>query len=175
MGEIQKTLPVKLIFGFIFKDEDYFIKATKIISARFGPIEFISPAINFIHTDYYQNEFGLGLKRKFISLKDLIDPVKLPQIKLFSNKIEKKFSRNNQRLINIDPGYMELAKLVLASTKNFAHRIYLNHGIFAEITLTFKDGSFQELSWTYPDYRTKEYIEMFNNIRNTYAQQIKNL
>ena len=112
---------------------------------------------------------GKGLTRRFISFSKLIPIQDLYRIKLYTNRLEEKFSVAKHRQINIDPGYLDLAKLVLASTKDYAHRIFLRKGIFAEITLTYRQDSFSRNDWTYPDYCSKEYIEIFNQIRKLYA------
>lgn len=192
MGRIKKHLPVspvrnlflpfkkrsisngvKLIIGFIFKEENILNEAKAILVRRFGKIDFESQTLPFVHTDYYEKEFGEDLKRKFISFTKLVLPCDLPKIKIITNKIETKLSSGSSRLINIDPGYLDLAKLILASTKDYKHRIYLNRGIYAEVTLFYQDKTFQSWQWTYPDYKTPEYIAIFNRIRQIYAQQIK--
>ena len=175
MGKILKTNPVKLISGLIFKEQNSLNQAKTALTKNFCEIDFQSQVIAFNYTDYYEKEFGQGLKRVFLSFKKLIQPEELSKIKVLSNKIEKKLSKDNKRLINLDPGYIDLAKLVLASTKDYSHRIYLKNGIFAEITLVFKGKSFSQQEWTYPDYKTKEYKEIFNKIRGIYAAQIKNI
>ncbi|MCX5703892.1 MAG: DUF4416 family protein [Candidatus Omnitrophica bacterium] len=173
MEQIRKYPPVKLIIGFIFKKEDSLKEAKAILEKQLGKIDFISPVLTFNHTDYYEKELGRDLKRSFASFKKLIDPANLAKIKITTNKIEKSLSTGTRRAINIDPGYLDLAKLVLASTKDYKHRIYLNKGIFAEVTLFYQDKNFRPWDWTYPDYRTGEYIAIFNQIREIYAQQIK--
>lgn len=173
MGSIKKQPKVKLVIGFIFNEEWFYTKTKAILEKTFGKVDFESQTIDFTYTSYYEKEFGKGLKRKFISFKKLIPPEKLASIKILSNNIEKRLTLKNNRQINIDPGYLDMAKLVLATTKDFMHRIYLNCGIFAEITLFFQAGSFRNWSWTYPDYQSKEYIGIFNEIRNLYENQIK--
>jgi hypothetical protein len=174
MGEAKKPEPVKLILGFIFQKEDVLNEASVLLKKRFGKIDFQSQILAFTHTDYYAPEFGKDLKRKFLSFKDLILPEDLPEIKIAANRIEQKLSRRQSRLINIDPGYVNLAKLVLASTKDYKHRIYLGKGIYAEVTLFYQAKTFRPWEWTYPDYKTDEYIGIFNQIRGIYAGQIKN-
>ena len=171
MGRITRAKPVKLIAGFIFKDERYLKQAESILARKFGKIDFKSQLIPFNFTDYYTQEFGSDLKRAFVSFKRLISPKYLSVAKVTTNQIEKKLSLNGKRLINIDPGFLDSARLILASTKDFAHRIYLDQGIFAEITLVFKDHSFRGWEWTYPDYKKEEYIEIFNNIRTLFLRQ----
>jgi hypothetical protein len=163
------NLKVKLVIGFIYKDEAIFIKTRQKLKEQFGKIDFESAGIDFKHTDYYEAEMGKQLKRKFISFAKLIPIEHLYRIKLYSNRLETKFLMGKSRQINIDPGYLDLAKLVLATTKDYAHRIFLRKGIFAEIALTFRGNSFSPNEWTYPDYRSEEYISIFNQIRKLYA------
>lgn len=173
MGIIKKAHPVKLIAGLIFKEKDVLQSALALLERHFGKTDFESLALPFIYTDYYQKEMGGGLTRKFFSFKTLIMPQRLAAIKIITDKIEKKIMRAGCRLINIDPGYIELSKLVLASTKNFSHRIYLDKGIYADLTLIFKNKTFYPLDWTFPDYRSQEYISILNQIREIYASEIK--
>lgn len=166
---------VKLIMGFIFKEEDILNKAKLYLENRFGKIDFESKALPFRYTAYYEKEFGSDLKRKFVTFQKLIFPENLATIKIATNMIEDRLSTSKGcRLINIDPGYIDLAKLILASTKDYKHRIYLKQGIFAEVTLFYQKGSFRSWQWSYPDYRTSEYVAIFNHIRGIYAQQLKN-
>lgn len=166
--------PVKLIIGFIFKEEIAFSKAKFILEKRFGKTDFESQALTFKHTTYYEEEFGKDLKRRFIAFNKLINPCGLPGIKIYTNRVEKKLSSASSRSINIDPGYLDLSKLILASTKDYRHRIYLNKGIYSEVTLFYENKSYRPWEWTYPDYKSDEYIAIFNRIRDIYAGQIKN-
>lgn len=175
MGDIKPHLPVKLIVAFIFGREDCLLKAKQSLEKKFGRIDFESRTLSFNCTDYYEKELGRDLKRKFFSFEKLIPASSLARIKIITNKIETALSRRGMRKINIDPGYLELSKLVLASTKDYNHRLYLDKGIFAEITLNYQKGTFQPWDWTYPDYKTKEYIEIFNQIRAIYQRQISKI
>ena len=140
---------------------------------KFGKIDFESVPFNFGFTHYYKKEMGSILYRRFVSFEKLRDPSVFPAIKLFCIKIEKKFSKDSKRTINIDPGYLNEAKLVLTTTKDYSHRIYVGKGIFEEVTLYYKDSNFQDFATTYPDYKTPEYKEIFISIREKYRQQIK--
>jgi hypothetical protein len=175
MGKISAQKPVKLITGFIFKDPQYYCKSKDLLASKFGSLDFESADIPFNLTDYYASEFGRPLTRKFLSFKKLIPAQNLPEIKAYTNRLEERLSCRGKRQVNLDPGYLDLAKLILASTKDYAHRIYLGKGIFSEITLYFKDGSFTPWEWTYPDYRSAVYIEIFNKIRQAYAQELKKI
>lgn len=171
MKGVKRYPPVKLIIGLISSQESLFEKIEILLSRKFGDVDFRSPVLAFNHTDYYEKEFGKNLKRKFLSFNKLVEPETLAKIKLYTNRIEDKFRRQEKRQINIDPGYLTDSKLILATTKNFRHRIYLEKGIYAEVTLYYAAGNFHPWEWTYPDYKTKEYIDIFNQIRRIYIAQ----
>lgn len=145
------------------------------LQKKFGRIDYYSLILNFDYTGYYYKEMGRPLKRAFISFQELTGEDKLADIKLYTNRLEKHFSVKGKRSINIDPGMLNLAKLILATTKDYSHRIYLNKGIFAEVTLCYRSGSFRPWPWTYPDYRSEQCIAIFNSIRNIYISQAKNV
>lgn len=136
----------------------------------FGPIDYKSCELNFDKTDYYADEMGGNLKRVFVSFGNLVERDQLAKIKLETNLIEQSFLKGNSRAVNIDPGLITLENVVLATGKNYSHRIYLTEGIFAEVTLLFKAGSYTSLEWTYPDYASREAIEIFNQMREKYKK-----
>ncbi|HTZ11634.1 MAG TPA: DUF4416 family protein [Candidatus Margulisiibacteriota bacterium] len=173
MGKIKKPSPVKLIVGLIFKYEEAFSCARKSLIRSFGSIDFESEALPFNQTDYYQEELGDNLTRKFLSFKKLVSPEVLSKIKVETNKIEERLSRGGLRQVNLDPGYLAFSKLVLASTKDYAHRIYLGRGIYAEITLDYRNKTYRAREWTYPDYKSQDYLSIFNRIRQIYSRQVK--
>jgi hypothetical protein len=176
MGEIKKHSPVKLIVGMITADSALLSSAEDILSQKFGSVDFHSDTMPFNFTKYYIKEMGENLLRKFIGFEKLIQPEEIVEIKHFTNNIEKEFllAGSSKRRINLDPGYVTPAKLILASTKDHIHRIYLRDGIFAEITLQMEGYTFHPWQWTYPDYRSEEYIKIFNEIRQLYMQQLRN-
>jgi len=144
----------KLICGLIANSKEMLEKGITGLKENFGDIDRRSKIIPFDFTDYYEKEMGKGLIREWVSFLKPIKEDNIKDIKLKTIELEKHFaSKNGRRSVNIDPGYVSLSKLVLASTKNYAHRIYLGDGIFAEVTLIYKKGAFQPLEWTYPDYR----------------------
>ena len=174
MGEIKPPFPVKLIVGMISAKEDLFKKVEGKMEQKFGLIDFQSSFLPFTYTRHYESEMGKNLKRKFFSFCSLIDPEEIAEVKLFTNELEQSFLYPNskKRCINIDPGYLSFSKLVLATTKNYAHRIYLSKGIYAEITLRYEKGKgFKPLKWTYPDYRSEVYLQIFQQIRRIYRGQ----
>ncbi|MBL7156800.1 MAG: DUF4416 family protein [Candidatus Omnitrophica bacterium] len=173
MGEPLKHTPVKLIIGLISNQTFQFNLARRFLEKKFGKIDKETDFLDFSCTNYYQQELGENLKRKFFSFKKLLTLKRDYNIKLYTNALEKKFSKGNRRTINIDPGYISLAKLVLFTTKNRSHRIYIDCGIYADLELWFVNKTFEPLEWTYPDYKTKEYIDFFNSVRDIYKTHIR--
>ena len=175
MGTILERLPVKAITGVLTPEPDILPTVYQQLTDHFGPIDFTSDFIPFTYSTYYETEMGKGIHRQFISFERLIDPGTLASKKLITNQVEQTFLKDSttQRRVNLDVGYLCLAKLVLASTKDHAHRIYLNDGIYAEITLRYYHKTFQPWEWTYPDYRSPTYIDIFNHIRTIYRGQLK--
>ncbi|HHL39523.1 MAG TPA: DUF4416 family protein [Deltaproteobacteria bacterium] len=143
------------------------------LAGRFGPIEMMSPLFSFDHTDYYREEFGEGLLRRFISFERPVPPDELADLKLFTNGVEETYRRDDgRRRVNIDPGYLTLERLVLASCKNFTHRIYLGRGVYADLTLVYRDGEFRALEWTFPDYIDQRAFGFLHGVRRRYARKI---
>ena len=173
MGKARPPEKVKLIAALISNDTVLFDKIKSILEKRFlNKVDFESPVLDFTHTDYYNDEMGLGLKRKFLSFKKTAPLKNIEKVKLLTNEIEGLNSFAGKRRINIDPGYLDLSKLVLFSTKDYSHRIHVGNGIFAEVTLFYKDKNFTAWPWTYPDYKTEAYISIFNTIRDIYKKDI---
>lgn len=173
MGQISLSRPSKLIIGFIYRDILIKNEAVSLLKKRFDTIDFQSSELDFNYTNYYFPELGAPLKRAFISFAQLKPEDKLAEIKLHTNKLEKRFLLKGKRRINIDPGFLSLGKLILATTKDQCHRVYLDKGVFAEVTLFYKQKTFNPWPWTYPDYQSQEYLKIFNSIRAIYQKQIK--
>jgi len=170
MGFEIKQKPTKLFASVIFKDKEFLEFAEKKLQESYGELEPVDWCGSFDSTDYYYPEFGRPLQRKLICFKKEIDLEDICNVKLEANSIEDETRRGGKRCVNIDPGYVTEAKMVLLTTKNYAHRIYLGKGIFAEGTLLFKDGSFSSWPWTYPDYASPKLIAYFNKIRKIYRK-----
>ncbi|MEN6406307.1 MAG: DUF4416 family protein [Thermoguttaceae bacterium] len=134
-----------------------------------GPIALESPRFEFSETRYYDATMGPGLKKTFFALERPFDPAELVEIKWTTNRWEEEYaamaSCEEPRPLNLDPGYLTPAKLVLASTKDFAHRLYLSRGIYAEMTLQYKHHRWQPHEYTFPDYRRADYQEFFTRCR----------
>jgi hypothetical protein len=175
MSEPVKPDAVKLISSLFSPEIAIIHKTIEGLSKLFGRVDWESPELFFDRTKYYAREMGWPLHRRFVAFQNLIAPEHLVEIKLQTNNIEKSLLKQGCRQVNIDPGYISAERLVLATGKNYIHRIYLRHGIYADLTLVFKRGSFTELPWTYPDYGDPETIGYFNAIRKTYMEQLKEM
>ncbi len=173
MSHPQEPDRVKLISSIFSPERDIIDQAIGDLEKPFGAVESLSPECFFDRTRYYAREMGWPLHRRFISFGRLSPPDHLVETKLKTIEIEGKYLRNGKRLVNIDPGFISPERLVLATGKNYVHRIYLSRGIYADLTLTFKRGSFRPLKWTYPDYADEEVISLFNEIRNQYMAHIR--
>lgn len=173
MSQPQETEKVKLISS-LFSNQGALIDAgIKEMEERFGPVDWASEMMPFDRTRYYEREMGWPLYRRFISFVRLIMPESIADIKLITNELEKAHLDKEKRTINIDPGYVTLERLVLATGKNYTHRLYLTKGIYADLTLIFHDGTFKPLSWTYPDYAEEKVIGLFNKLRSGYLQHLR--
>lgn len=165
----QMDRKANLICGVIANSEKMLEKGIAVLKEKFGNINKRSKIISFDFTNYYEKEMGKELIRQWVSFSQLIKEDEIKDIKLKTIQLEKLLAnKDGRRNVNIDPGYVSLSKLVLASTKNYAHRIYLGDGIFAEITLIYRKGMFRPLEWTYPDYRqnTKFFEEVRSELRS---------
>lgn len=174
MGTIKPCLPVKLFAGITYHpafDIESFIRNT--LSEELGDTDFRSETFAFsAFTNYYEQEMGSGLEKVFISFSELVMPDKLPVIKTRTNRLESRYTSGKGRYVNIDPGYLTMAKVVLATTKDYSHRIYLMDGIYGDLHLTYSGNSYQKQPWTYPDYQQPPSIVFFNQLRKLYSQQL---
>ncbi|MEE9564381.1 MAG: DUF4416 family protein [Candidatus Hydrothermarchaeaceae archaeon] len=154
-------MKAKIFCGMMYRGESVFEQALKMLVEKFGDIEKLGEPYAFNFTDYYEKEMGRGLKKRFAVFHNPIDGAELAEIKLFTNMLEKKLSIDGRRQVNVDPGYITRTNLVLATTKEFPHRIYLKDGIFAEVTLLFKRDGCKFLDWAYPDFREQKTCDFF--------------
>jgi len=157
--------PVKPFIGMLSREAQLFDEIRDSLLTFLGPIDQEGPIWHWEHTDYYEKEMGKGLLKKFIFFSNTINPEILPDIKIRAKEIEDRYRIEGRRRVNLDPGYVHPAKVVLSTRKDYSHRICLRDGIYAEVTLHYLDNSFRPFPHTYPDFRTKEYIELFNKIR----------
>jgi hypothetical protein len=176
MGIPKEPRPVKLFVALLSKYENLLASVERDLTGLFGSIDSSTRAVPWRLTDYYEKEMGADLLRKFVSFGPLISPERLPEIKLQTQDLEEKYCVKEEtggRRMNIDPGYLEAGKVVLASTKHAAHRIYLRSGIYGEVTLIFRSGAFEPLIHTYKDYFWPESLSFFSGLRSPYLSQLK--
>jgi hypothetical protein len=174
MATIKNPIPVKMICGVTFAPGVIPGDIIERLESVFSPVEMQSPVFDFsVFTSYYEDEMGKDLSKIFVSFKGLYDPVFLPQSKVETMKLEESMSQNHSRTVNLDPGYITAAKLVLATAKDFAHRIYLGYGIYGDVQLRFRQGRFEPSKWTYPDYQTELAFRFFNEVRHAFMEQEK--
>ena len=175
MKKFDDPVPVKLVCGLLYKQEKWSQQALLDLETEFGTIDYQSDPLEFHFTEYYFKEMGKPLFRRFVSFERLVDPAELAFIKVLTNSLEEKYAHlaGQNRVLNIDPGYLNLTAYILATSKNYAHRIYLGKGVFAQQELLFERKKIQTLDWTYPDYRSFEYQEILRRIREIYATHLK--
>ena len=173
MSEPAPPRPAQLFFSIFSRSASLIEEAVKELELCLGPRDFESPLLPFDKTTYYESEFGSDLVRRFVFFEKLIPQEKIVPIKHLAYKIEKNFSRQGKRQVNIDPGYILLERLVLVTFKNFSHRIYLGDYVYAEVTLLYTKGEFRPLPWTYPDYAASEVRRLFAEARARYRKKLK--
>ena len=177
MWEVNSPKPVKLIIGILAADQICLNTALEALQAEFGLFDLESDVWPFTQTDYYKQQAGENILRQFVTIEKLIDPGDLVEVKLTTNRIEQDLSQKLAlalpRPVNLDPGILEPSKLVLASTKNFSHRIYIGQNIYAELTLSFVKGSWQSYSYTFSDYKGPNYHPFLTKAREKLVGQLR--
>jgi hypothetical protein len=168
MSRPQPPEAAKLIIGLFTPEKSLCTPVVAELEKHFGPVDYVSKWLAFGYTDYYATEMGRPLFRRVFSFQELIAQDQLPHIKLSTNGLEQKWMRARQRRVNIDPGYLLPSRFVLATGKNFSHRIYIGKSIYADLTLLFENGRFHSLPWTYPDYADPGLQAVLEQIRDNY-------
>jgi len=170
MGLVQHHSPVLLLMAAFSQHEAALDWACEKATAVWGPLAMRSDRFSFDETDYYQPTMGADLKKTFFVFERPIDPTELPQIKHQTNGWEDTYAQlghsSQERPLNLDPGYLTEAKLVLATTKDRDHRVYLSQGIYAEVTLHYQRGQWHSRPWTYADYQREDYHQFFTQCRD---------
>lgn len=172
MGKPSSPQPALLFIGILYSEDSYLQQSKDALVKLFGPSLLETSSFNWNYSDYYREELGESIRRKFIFFKNLINPEKIVDIKLKTNDIEDSLSINGKRKVNLDPGYLTKAKLVLATTKDYSHRIYLGKGIYGEVTLIYKDKTFKPHIFTYADYQDAKFLEIFLEARELFYRKI---
>ncbi len=177
MWDTKDPDPVKLIIGILAADKQCLGIAAEAVIAELGKADFVSGVWPFSQTSYYQKEAGEKILRQFVSIHQLIDPGRLAEIKHKTNNLEQQLALQLDldlpRPINLDPGIIEPSKLILATTKNYSHRIYIGKKMYAEVTLIYDKGQWRPLEYTFPDYKQTCYHEFFDKARNRLLEQLK--
>jgi hypothetical protein len=172
LSKPKEPLPAKLGIGLVYKEKTAAQSGWVTIEKTWGTIDFLSEVRPFDYTDYYEEEMSRPLFRRWAFFRDLVPQDRLADIKWQALEIEKHWTVDEKRQLNLDPGLITAERLVLATGKNFSHRIYLGKGIFGDLTLIFVKGTYQPLAWTYPDYKDEWAIRMFNKVREKYLREI---
>jgi len=177
MWKPKEPNPVKLIIGILAANYHCLHTAADALTDKFGKVDFTSEVWPFDKTDYYKDQTGPRILRQFVSVTQLIDPGKLAKVKHQTNKLEQKLAARLglplTRPVNLDPGIIGPSKLVLVTTKNYSHRIYIGKKMYAEVTLIFDKGHWRPQAYTYPDYRQQCYFDFFEKVRTRLLEQLK--
>jgi len=172
MGKIVSPAKVKLICAVLWNSSVAIDTVYQRLTENWGPIDMRSTAYDFTHTAYYGEEFGENLTKQFVSFDQLINIETIPDIKILGNSLEEQFLAGSHRCVNIDPGYIANAKLVMPTTKNLPHRVYIGKNIYADLQLIYKKPTFQTILWTFADYKETFNLEFFNKVRDRYMEQL---
>ena len=173
MSMPQRPEPAKLVVGVFLKDREMFPGIAGELAAAFGALDLVSPWMAFDYTSYYEQGNGRPAVAAHAGLPTVIEQDQLVEMKLATNAMEQTRAVAGRRQVNIDPGYLLLERFVLATGKNFSHRIYLGRGIYADLTLIYRQGAFRALPWTYPDYGGQALGRFLQAVRRKYAADIK--
>jgi len=173
MSNLIEPKPVKIVYSVIFSSKADSVYLKNRLTMEFGELDYESEPVHFDKTNYYTDEMGGGLYRIILSKKELKKREKIVDNKTAADRIERETSIDNKRIYNIDPGYMASEHFVLSTGKGYAHRPYLGKGVYADLTLIFKDKNFSDLEWTYPDYKTEEIKNILTEIRKIYLDNLR--
>jgi hypothetical protein len=165
--------PAKLVVGMFMGDKHFFHPMVSDLVRTYGAIDMVSPWLPFDDTDYYAEEMGSPLFRRFAVFSELMEQDQLAAVKQRTNALEEKLSQQGKRIVNVDPGYVVPERFVLGTGKNYTHRIYLNGGIYADLTLVYHKGDFRPLAWTYPDYAGEPIRGFLRLVRARYMYQLR--
>ena len=167
------SVTAKLFMGLLGSSEEHLDAAKAEVQTRYGPIDLASPVFPFTFTTYYNKEMGEGIVRQFASFAILFDPGRLRAIKKETMILEERMSADGKRRANLDPGYLNLSTVVLVTTKDASYRVYLGEGVYAQPMLFFRERAFHPFDWTYPDYRQKETLSFFGEVRERLKEQLR--
>jgi hypothetical protein len=173
MSRPKPPKPAKLVISMFMHDRQTLVPVISDLCAELGAVDMVSPWMRFDQTNYYAAEMGDPLFRRMVVFKELIEQQHLADIKHFTNRVEDRFANSSCRRVNIDPGYLLPERFVLATGKNYSHRIFIGRGIYADLTLVYRSGSYQPLEWTYPDYREERMRRYLSATRCKYLDDLQ--
>jgi hypothetical protein len=173
MSRPQTPTPAKLVIGFFLREKNLVVPVVKALTEKFGPVDIVSSWLPFNFTTYYEPEMGKALFRRMLAFETLIKQSALSEIKRITNDLELAYLKNSKRMVNLDPGYLLRERFVLATGKNYSHRIYIGQRIYADLTLIYTKGRFMKLPWTYPDYAEQNMLIYLERVRNKYVIDLK--
>jgi hypothetical protein len=169
----QNPKPAKLVIGILLSEKQLLQAVADDLQNVYGNIDMVSLWMDFEYTDYYSREMGKPLFRRMFVFTQLVEQMELSKIKQYTNMLEHKYAVSDRRRVNIDPGYLLYERFVLATGKNYSHRIYIGDGIYADLTLIFQKGAYQSLPWTYPDYQDEGMKAFLALVRQKYSIDVK--
>ena len=175
MSRPQTPKPAKLVIGFFLKEKNLAVSVVKSLKEKFGLVDIVSSWLPFNLTTYYETEMGQPLFRRMLAFETLIKQSALSKIKRITNDLELEYSKYSKRRVNLDPGYLLRERFVLATGKNYSHRIYIGRGIYADLTLIYTKGGFTKLPWTYPDYTQQNILNYLERVRDKYVIDLKQI
>lgn len=178
MAEAKPFAPAKLIVGIISSDDAVRTKTEDMLTAIYGPVDLRSGVFPFDLTDYYEKQMGKGLHRMFLSFLRLVPPESLSEIKIRTNALEGDIAKGSSReirVVNIDPGILTPSAVIMATTKDFSHRIPLREGIYAHLELLLSKSAIRVLPWTYPDFLKEGYQKFLLEVRQVYIRQLREM
>ncbi len=162
--------PAKLLASVIYRDEERFAEARRLFAERIGAVERVSDPFPFDFTEYYAREMGAPLARRFIVAADPVARDALAAVKEAAERIEDALAIDGRRTVNVDPGLLTEENFILATGKNYSHRIYLRDGVFADLTLVYERGAYRALPWTYPDYASATVRAFLADVRSAHRE-----
>lgn len=165
MGSVLPPAPVQPIVGLLAASPALLAEAGAALTETVAPIALASAVRPWTQSEYYRAEMGEAIWRQYLALDALMVPEELADLKLLTNQLEERWRGGTGRAVNLDPGYLDLLRVVMASTKDAAHRVAIAAGVYAEATLHFAHGRFQPWSYTYPDYAGDDALEFFTRVR----------
>ncbi len=173
MAPTQVPEPLKYFVAILFPTSEALAAGKQELSALWGAFDFEGQDHLFDMTDYYEPEMGAPLYRRLVAFEELMPPTALVEMKLRCNRIEESLANDGKRIVNLDAGYLDHNKVVLASAKGFGQKIYLDKGIYADFVGRYKHGRYQPFDWTFPDFKDGRYDKELLTIRQIYLQQMR--